>query len=97
MNRALIYLFLLLVLIMGTVLTSLNAGVVSFQFYFGAVELPLALLLFCALLLGIVLGIAVTLGVSLTLYREKRQLRRSLKLQQQEIRNLRDIPIKGRH
>ena len=97
MNRVFIYLFLLLVLIMGTMLTSLNAEPVTFHFYFGDVELPLALLLFCALLMGIVLGIGVTLAISLSLYREKRQLKRSLKLQQQEIRNLRDIPIKGRH
>ncbi len=97
MNRAFIYLFLLLVLIVGTVLTSLNAEVVTFHYYFSSAELPLALLLFFSLLMGIALGIAVTLGVSLSLYREKRQLKRSLKLQQQEIRNLRDIPIKGRH
>ena len=95
MKRALILLILLLLAVVGSVLAYLNAEVVAFNYYFSTVELPLAVLLFLALTAGALSGVLLSLGVVLNARREKARLRHRLKLCEQEIKNLRDIPIKG--
>lgn len=97
MKRALIFIFLLIIAVIGSVLTRLNIETVNFHYYFGAIEISLALLLMLVLGCGALLGLLMTLGVALSARTERRRLRRSLQLCEQEIRNLRDIPIKGRH
>ncbi len=97
MKRALIFLLLLLVAICGSVLTELNVESVDFHYYFGSIEISLALLIMLALCCGALLGLLFTFGIALSARGEKRRLARKLRLREQEIRNLRDIPIKGRH
>jgi uncharacterized integral membrane protein len=97
MKRALIFIILLLIALFGNVLTRLNIGPVEFHYYFGVIEIPLALLLLLVLACGALLGLLMTSGVALSARAERRRLQRTLQLREQEIRNLRDIPIKGRH
>ena len=97
MKRALIFLLLLFIAICGSVLTELNVESVDFHYYFGSVEISLALLILLALCCGALLGLLLTLGIAFSARGEKRRLSRKLQLREQEIRNLREIPIKGHH
>ena len=97
MKRALLIIFLLCIALFGSALTQLNVEVVKFNYYFGSIEILLPLLLMLALACGVLLGGLLTLGMTLSAGAEKRRLHRTLRLREQEIRNLREIPIKGRH
>lgn len=97
MKRALIFIFLIFIAVLGSVLTRLNIEPVNFHYYFGAIEISLALLLVVVFACGALLGLFMTLGMTLSARAERRRLQRTLQLREQEIRNLREIPIKGRH
>ncbi len=97
MKRALLLLFLLLMAIVSSMLTKLNSHETTFNYYIASVDIPLALLLLLTLVCGALLGLLLTLGMTLSERAEKRRLRRTLQLRDKEIRNLREIPIKGRH
>ena len=97
MIRALLLFLLILLAIASSVMTRLNLEPVIFHYYFGSMELPLSILVIAALIVGAVVGLVLTIGVSLSTRAERRRLHRTLQLREQEIRNLRDIPIKGRH
>ena len=97
MKRALLIFFILLLAIITSVLTRLNLDAVTFNYYFGTLQLSLALLLFFALVSGTLLGFIFTIALAISTRAERRRLRRTLQLREQEIRNLRNIPIKDRH
>ena len=97
MIRALLLLLLILLAIATSVMTRLNLEPVVFHYYFGSLELPLSILVIAALSVGTVVGLVLTIGLTLSTRAERRRLRRTLQLREQEIRNLRDIPIKDRH
>lgn len=95
MKHVLIVITLLLLAVIGSVLAYLNADGVTFNFYFSSIELPLAVLLFLALTAGALAGVLVSLGMVWHYRRERKRLSQRLKVCEQEIKNLRDIPIKG--
>ena len=97
MIRALLLFLLILLAIATSVMTRLNLEPVVFYYYFGSIELPLSILVIVALTVGATVGLALTMGLTLATRAERRRLRRTLQLREQEIRNLRDIPIKDRH
>lgn len=97
MKRALIVIFLLAVAVAGSVLSRLNFAPVSFNYYFGSLDLSLALLLLLVFSCGALVGLLLTIVLLFSARRKQRHLSRKLALCEQEIRNLRDIPIKGRH
>jgi putative membrane protein len=92
----------LLYLALGAVLLALglgfaykNAQVVALSYYFGlGWEGPLSLMLLTAFAFGAVLGVVTTLVVVLRLYRQLVQARREIREIEQEVRNLRALPIK---
>jgi len=95
MKRAFTILALTLLAIIGSVLANLNAAEVTFNFYFSSFTLPLALLLLLGLMLGALAGVLFSLGMVIHARRDRAHLRRRLEVCEQEIKNLRDIPIKG--
>lgn len=95
MKRALLIIILLLFTLLAAVLAFLNASTVQFNYYLAILELPLALLLLISFALGSLFSLLVCLGMFLTASLERRRLRKQLNLARQEVRNLRDIPIKG--
>jgi len=97
MKRILIYLLLLLIAILGAVLAKLNGDSVLFNFYFSSIELPLIVLMYLALALGAFSGIVVALAMIVSARRESARLRKRLAICEQEIKNLREIPIKGQY
>ena len=75
----------------------LNAQSVTLNLYLREFSLPVSVLVFLALVLGAVLGILASAGMVLRRQQEVRRLKRRLALSEEEVLNLRNIPIKDRH
>ncbi|MCW5588631.1 MAG: DUF1049 domain-containing protein [Legionellales bacterium] len=95
--RIIRYSILFILLILGVTFACLNASPVMVHYYIGNKELPLALLLAFALGGGAFLGIMISLFPLLRLKTENFRLRQRIKTAEQEVANLRSIPIQDKH
>jgi len=75
--RILYYIFLLAVVIVGTIFAALNLQVVSVNYYLGERSMPLALLValsfFAGCLIGFMMGLWLLLKSKIKQFRQKRQ------------------------
>lgn len=94
MKRLPIYIILLLLVLITAVFARINADSVEIDFYFTTAQAPLALWLYISLVLGAVTGILVSLVMVFRTKREMRRLRKRLTLCEQEVKNLRELPLK---
>lgn len=94
MSRLLSLLALILLVALGLVFAVLNARPVAFNYFFGQREVPLALTLVLTLAAGALLGLLFSAGVVLRLKREAIRERRKARMAEQEVANLRKLPIK---
>ncbi len=85
------------VVVLGASFAWLNSNPVTVDFWLRSYELGLPYVLFIAVLIGWVLGILSTVGFIVSQLREIRRLKRSVKLAETEINNLRSIPIRNAH
>lgn len=97
MTRIFAFVLFLMVTVLGLAFAVLNADSVPLRYYFGASEVPLALLVVLAVVLGAVLGVLASLGVVLKQKREIAKLRKAVRLTEKEVLNLRAIPLKDVH
>lgn len=97
MKRILVIVLVVAVVVLATGFTLLNPGAVELDIYLRQLELPLALLVFLSIVLGALLGLLAGLGMVVRRQAEIRRLRKKLALSEQEVLNLRNIPIKDRH
>ncbi|VAX12296.1 hypothetical protein MNBD_GAMMA24-474 [hydrothermal vent metagenome] len=97
MLRIFYLLLFLLLIVIGIAFAVLNAEAVEFNYYFASRQIPLSLILVLAMFSGAVLGVLASTGVIVSLKREVAKLRKSSKLAEKEITNLRAIPIKDKH
>lgn len=95
MKRIFFYLILLLLAVVAGVLAQHNAEQVALDLYFLTTEAPLVVLLYAALAIGALAGVLLTLSIALGARRDAARLRKRLHVCEQEIKNLREIPIKG--
>ena len=91
------YIFVIAIILFGVSFTVLNADPVKLNYYFGVREISLSLLLAFTLIIGAVLGIIVLLSPLFRLKTENYRLRQKLTGIEQEVENLRSIPIKDTH
>lgn len=91
------YLFILLLVLLGVTFATLNADLVIIHYYFGTSKVPLSLLLVFALLIGVMMGLMVSLIMYIKLKGRNLRLRQKLSLAEEEISNLRTIPVKDQH
>ncbi len=89
------YLFLLIIMLLGLTFASLNSNPVDFNYYLGTKQIALSLLLVLAFGMGICLGLFVSLFSLLKAKRNNWLIKSRLKVIEQEVENLRSIPIKG--
>jgi putative membrane protein len=89
-----IYLIYLFLLIFGVSFSLLNADKVTLNLYLASFTLPLSLLLVLVLVFGVCLGIGLIIFKYWRLKYQYRKLSNQLQLKEQEIQNLRVIPIK---
>ncbi|BCO30363.1 hypothetical protein TspCOW1_04660 [Thiohalobacter sp. COW1] len=96
MSRILSVIALVLLIGVGITFTVLNPQQVTLNYLLGSLQLPLALLVVLVLALGALLGLLVAGFMLLRLKRENRKLRRGTRLAEQEVANLRSLPVKDR-
>jgi len=87
----------LVVAVVGISFAARNASEVQLNYYFGILTAPLSLVVVGAIALGAVLGVLASLGMVLSQKREMAKLRRSMKLTEKELSNLRALPMKDTH
>ncbi|MCB1802097.1 MAG: DUF1049 domain-containing protein [Gammaproteobacteria bacterium] len=89
-------LLLLVFMVVGASFAIINDAPVSVDLYFITAELPLSLLLLLALGCGILLGGLAGVVYFMRVKKENADLKRKTRLVNEEVRNLRSMPIKGR-
>lgn len=94
MVRILYLLFALIVMAIGFAFAVLNDEPVRVNFYYVSRAMPLSLALVSALFVGSALGLIASLAVIVRQKREMGRLRREMKIAEQEINNLRAIPMR---
>ena len=95
--RYVAYGFWLLVVLVGIVFASLNSKTVDINFYVARYHVYLPLLMLIELALGAVLGVLAGLPWLFRAKRQTRKLKLRIKEIEQEVNNLRAIPIKDTH
>lgn len=95
MLRIIRLVLLVLVAVLGLVFAVLNAGQVELSYYLGIWRAPLSLILVLAFALGALFGVVACLGMLFQAKRENHRLRKALRLSEQEVTNLRNIPIRN--
>ena len=89
--------FFLAVVILAVAFTYRNQQTVLVDYLFGQGDVSLPWLTLVAILGGWALGLLSMLGVVIRLMAERRRLRRATELAEQEVENLRNIPIRDAH
>ncbi len=96
MKKVLALLVLPVVALLGLEFALLNSQPVQFNYYFGSLEAPLALIIVVTLFLGSVTGGLVCMGAVLKEKSHNAGLRKRIGVTEKELRNLREIPLKDR-
>lgn len=94
MARLIVSILILLLVLVGLAFAVVNAKPVELNYFLGTREVPLAMTLVLTLVFGACVGIFFSLGMMVRLKRETLRLRRQIQLTEQEVVNLRNIPIK---
>ena len=89
-------LLLLVFMLIGASFAIINDAPVTVDLYFMRPELPLSLLLLLALGLGMLLGGLAGMIYFMRVRKENADLRRKARLVNEEVQNLRTMPVKGR-
>ncbi len=93
MRRILHLIFFLTLLAIGLSFALLNAERVALNYYFGTTQGPVSLIVVASMAFGALLGVVASLGLVFSHRRESRRLKRKLSVCEEEIKNLRRIPI----
>lgn len=97
MKRILVFVILLVVALLGLSFALMNAELVSLNYYFATIQVPLSMVVVLAIVVGALLGVLTMLGMALGQKRELAKMRKSIKLAEMEISNLRSLPLKDSH
>ena len=94
MLRRIIVLFLILaVFAFAAVFANLNPAVIPLDLAFGEIQAPLTMVFVVCLSIGWVLGLVSASFMIFRMMAQRRTLRRSLRLAEKEIDNLRTMPL----
>ncbi len=95
MKRLLYFMFGVVTVVFGLSFAYKNAEVVALNYYYGLHwESPLSLMLLATLAIGIALGFVASLGMVVRMQRQLVRARREIREIEQEVTNLRALPIK---
>ncbi|MFA6037925.1 MAG: lipopolysaccharide assembly protein LapA domain-containing protein [Legionellales bacterium] len=92
--RLLSSLFLIVLIILAISFALLNAEIVNVNYFFAKAQLPLSLLLLIALCVGCLLGFLAQVKVAITQRYRNHVLTKKNNLLNQELNNLRAMPVK---
>jgi putative membrane protein len=85
-----------LLMVLGAAFAIVNEQPVELDLYFVAVSMPLSMILLLAMGVGILLGSLVSFLYFMKIRKENAELRRQARLAEQEVKNLRSLPISDR-
>lgn len=88
---------ILLVLLLVLFFTLLNGEPVTVNYYLGEIHPPLAAVIILAIVCGAFLGLISSMVIIMASRYEVSRLRREIKHTEQELMNLRNLPIKDKH
>ena len=94
MSRIAKMILVLIVLLIGLIFHLKNNQIIELNYYLGAIELSLSLLVVLFLCLGACLGILASLPNIIRLKTKQMQLQRHIENSEKEINNLRVLPVK---
>lgn len=94
MSRLVSLILITFFVLLGLAFAVVNAKPVELNYFLASREVPLAMVLVLALVMGALMGIVFSLGMVIRLKRETLRLRRQIQLTEQEVVNLRTLPIK---
>ncbi len=94
MPRLLSLILIAFFVLLGLAFAVVNAKPVELNYFIASREAPLAMVLVLTLVAGALMGIVFSLGMVIRLKRETLRLRRRIQLTEQEVVNLRTMPIK---
>jgi len=97
MKRIITFALLLLVTLLGLTFALMNAESVQLNYYFGDIQAPLSLVVVIAIILGAGLGVLASMGIVIGQKRELVKLHKSVKVAEQEVSNLRSLPLNDGH
>ena len=97
MKRIITFALILLVSLLGLTFALMNAETVQLNYYFGDIHAPLSLVVVIAIIIGAGLGVLASMGIVFGQKRELAKLRKSARLAEQEVSNLRCLPLKDNH
>ncbi len=89
--------FWIIIIIFAITFASLNSHVIDINFYMKSVKVYIPLLLLFLLAVGALLGVLALLPALLKVKNNNRKLKSKVKRVEQEVKNLRSIPIKDSH
>lgn len=95
MRKLFVTVFLVLLFLLGLVFGALNLDTVTLNFHLGQIRLPVGIMVILAVLVGAVLGLLVCSGLVLKYRSESRSLQKRISLAEQELTNVRKIPVEG--
>ncbi len=90
------FLLLIVFLVLGAAFAIINDQPVDLDLYFYVASLPLSLILLLAVGAGILLGALASAFYFMRIRKENANLRRQARLVEQEVKNLRSLPINDR-
>ena len=95
MKRFFYGILVLAIMLVGVTFTTKNAQVVELNYYFGIHWVtPLSFMLLTTLTVGIALGLLASLAMQARMQRQLLQVRRDNRQLEQEVNNLRALPIR---
>jgi putative membrane protein len=95
MRRFLYFFVAIVTLVFGLGFAYKNAQMVAVDYYFGLHwEGPLSLILLSTVTLGVVIGFIGSLGIVIRMQRQLVRARREVREVEQEVQNLRALPLK---
>ena len=97
MSRLVSLVLLLSLVLVGLAFAVVNSKPVELNYFLATREVPLAMTLVLTLAFGALIGLFFSLGMVIRLKRETLRLRRQMQIAEQEVVNLRNIPIKDAH
>lgn len=95
MVKVIKFILVIIFLIIGAAFAIINDQPVELDLYFLVTSLPLSLILLLAVGVGILLGAVVSAFYFMRIRKENANLRRQAHLVEQEVKNLRSLPING--
>ena len=97
MVRFLLFIFFLSLILLFFIFTLENLDLVPMNLVFGQIQVPLGLTMLICFILGALLGVLFSIALVLKNKNEARVLAKKVAVAEQEVANLRQLPIKSSH